>query len=255
MKQRASLRFGGIDAIHTDCRRIGRRPADGTNDRRRTLTIRAAAVLAALIGLALVYATDQIVPAGTDRQAQLRLWLAARSAGIVAYLLLTFQVALGLILSHPTNKSTWKLSKTLFPWHDQLWVFIAAFVGAHVLAIVLDPYAGVETGGAFIPGLSEYRNVPVALGTLALYAFLVTTHHRALYAAAAARHVAGPAPTRAGRARSGVGARRPCRLGQRGARAALPLDRAGRPRRRGLPLLDRPPAPLGARRATEVASR
>jgi methionine sulfoxide reductase heme-binding subunit len=139
------------------------------------LTIRSAAVLAALIGLVLVYATDQIVPAETDRQAQLRLWLAARSAGIAAYLLLTFQVTLGLVLSHPTNKSTWKLSKALFPWHDQLWVFIAAFVGAHVIAIVLDPYAGVGLGGAFIPGLSEYRHVPVALGTLALYAFLVTT--------------------------------------------------------------------------------
>jgi len=139
------------------------------------LTIRSAAVLAALIGLVLVYATDQIVPAETDRQAQLRLWLAARSAGIVAYLLLTFQVMLGLVLSHPNNKSTWKLSKTLFPWHDQLWVFIAAFVGAHVLAIVLDPYAGVGLGGAFIPGLSEYRSVPVAIGTLALYAFIVTT--------------------------------------------------------------------------------
>ncbi len=139
------------------------------------LTIRTVAVLAALIGLVLVYATDQIVPAGTDRQAQLRLWLAARSAGIVAYLLLTFQVTLGLLLSHPTNKSTWKLSKVLFPWHDQLWVFIAAFVGAHVVAIVLDPYARVGLGGALIPGLSEYRNVPVAIGTLALYAFLVTT--------------------------------------------------------------------------------
>ena len=44
-----------------------------------------------------------------------------------------------------------------------------------MLALVLDPYAGVGLGGAFIPGLSEYRNVPVALGTLALYAFLVTT--------------------------------------------------------------------------------
>lgn len=153
----------------------GGAPRTGRTTGGGRLTIRAASVLAALIGLGLIYATDQIVPAGTDRQAQLRLWLAARSAGIVAYLLLTFQVVLGLVLSHPTNKSTWKLSKTLFPWHDQLWVFIAAFVGAHVLAIVLDPYAGVDLGGAFIPGLSEYRNVPVALGTFALYAFLVTT--------------------------------------------------------------------------------
>ena len=41
--------------------------------------------------------------------------------------------------------------------------------------IVLDPYAGVGLGGALVPGLSEYRSAPVALGTLALYAFLITT--------------------------------------------------------------------------------
>jgi methionine sulfoxide reductase heme-binding subunit len=154
---------------------IGGAPRTGQRTGVGRWSIRTAAVLAALIGLVLVAATDQIVPATTDRQAQLRLWLAARSAGIVAYLLLTFQVTLGLVLSHPTNKSTWKLSKALFPWHDQLWVFIAAFVGAHVVAIVLDPYAGVDLGGAVIPGLSEYRSAPVAVGTLALYAFLVAT--------------------------------------------------------------------------------
>ena len=138
------------------------------------LSIQTVAVLAAFVGLLVIYATDQIVPASTDRQAELRLWLAARSTGIVAFLLLTLQAILGLVLSHPTNKSTWRLSRTLFPWHDQLWVFIAAFVGAHVLSLVVDPYSGVGVSGAFIPGLSEYRSVPVALGTLALYAFLIT---------------------------------------------------------------------------------
>ena len=38
----------------------------------------------------------------------------------------------------------------------------------------MDPKAGVSLAGAFIPGLSEYRSSPVAIGTLALYAFLVT---------------------------------------------------------------------------------
>ena len=112
------------------------------------MTIRAATVLAALIGLVLVYATDQIVPAGTDRQAQLRLWLAARSAGIVAYLLLTFQVTLGLVLSHPTNKSTWKLSKVLFLARPA--VGLHRRVRRHASSIVLDPYAGVGVTGAFI---------------------------------------------------------------------------------------------------------
>ena len=126
------------------------------------------------IGLVIVYASDQILPAASEHQAQIRVWIAARAAGIVAYLLLTLQVVVGLVLSHPTNQSTWKLSKALFPWHEGAWVFVLAFLAAHVVTIVVDPYAGVGLGGALVPGLSSYRSAPVALGTLALYALVVT---------------------------------------------------------------------------------
>jgi sulfoxide reductase heme-binding subunit YedZ len=138
------------------------------------LSGRGTLILLALLGIAAVWATDQIVPATTEREAQLRLWLAARAAGNATLVLLAFQVSLGLILSHPTNKSTWKLSKRIFPWHEHLWVFVMAFTAVHIAAIVLDPYARVSALGALVPGLSEYRSSPVALGTLALYAFLIT---------------------------------------------------------------------------------
>jgi sulfoxide reductase heme-binding subunit YedZ len=138
------------------------------------LSARGTSILVAIIALILIYATDQIVPATSVRQAELRVWLAARAAGIAAFLLLTLQVAFGLVLSHPTNKSTWKLSKRIFPWHEHLWVFVVAFLGIHIVSLVIDPYAGVGLTGAFIPGLSSYRSAPVALGTMALYAFLVT---------------------------------------------------------------------------------
>ena len=138
------------------------------------LSGRGTLILAAVLSIVLVYATDQVVPATSARQAELRIWLAARATGIVTFLLLTFQVALGLILSHPTNKSTWKLSKRIFPWHEHLWVFVVAFLLVHIVSLILDPYAGVGLGGALIPGMSAYRSPAVALGTLALYAFLVT---------------------------------------------------------------------------------
>jgi predicted ferric reductase len=138
------------------------------------LTGRTAAILLALLGLIVIYATGQILPASSDRQAELRLWLAARATGVVAMGLLTFQVAIGLVLSHPHNKATWRLSRRIFPWHDHLWVFVIAFLAAHILSLVADPKAGVDFVGAFIPGMSEYRSSPVALGTLALYAFLAT---------------------------------------------------------------------------------
>ena len=131
-------------------------------------------VLGAVMGLVIVAATNQVVPASSAHQAQLRIWLAARASGITAYLLLTIQVVLGLVLSHPTNQTTWRLSKRLFPWHENAWVFVLAFLGAHIVALVLDPYAGVGIGGVIVPGLSSYRSSAVALGTLALYALLVT---------------------------------------------------------------------------------
>ena len=130
--------------------------------------------LGAFLGLLVVFSTDQIVPATSAYQAQMRIWLAARASGVTAYLLLTVQVLLGLVLSHPENQTTWKLSKRLFPWHENLLVFILAFLAAHIVSIVLDPFAGVGVGGALVPGLSSYRSVPVALGTLGLYALLAT---------------------------------------------------------------------------------
>ena len=138
------------------------------------LSGRGALIFGTLIAILLISATDQIVPATSDRQAQLRIWLAARATGIAAFVLLTVQVVLGLVLSHPTNKSTWKLSKRIFPWHEHLWVFVVAFLAVHVVSLIVDPYAGVGITGAFIPGLSSYRSSAVALGTLALYAFLLT---------------------------------------------------------------------------------
>ena len=109
-------------------------------------------LLGAILGLVVLASTDQIVPASSQYQAQMRIWMAARAAGITAYLILTFIVAIGLILSHPVNKSTWKLSKRLFPWHENLLVFVIAFVIAHIVSLILDPYAGVGIVGSLVPG-------------------------------------------------------------------------------------------------------
>ncbi len=138
------------------------------------LTSQAFVVLAAVTIIVILYATGQVAPAESAREAQLRIWLAARATGLTALVLLTAQVVLGLVLSHPTNQSSWKLSKRLFPWHESLFVFIVAFLAIHVVFLVLDPYAGVGLGGALVPGLSSYRTVPVAVGVIALYALVVT---------------------------------------------------------------------------------
>jgi hypothetical protein len=150
-------------------RSVARRPGPSSRLRGGTFL-----VAIAIVGLIAVVATDQIVPASSDRQAQVRIWLASRAAGLVSLVLLAFQIVVGLVLSHPVNKTTWKLSKRLFPWHENVWLFVLGFLGAHIVSILLDPFAGVGLAGAFIPGLSSYRSAPVAIGTLALYGLLLT---------------------------------------------------------------------------------
>lgn len=140
----------------------------------RRLSGRLALILLGIVGLMIVAATDQIVPATSAHQAQLRLWLASRAAGLVTLVLLAIQIVVGLLMSHPRNRSIWKQSARWFAWHENLWLFVLAFVAAHVVAIVADPWAGVGLGGALIPGLSSYRSPAVALGTIGLYALLVT---------------------------------------------------------------------------------
>lgn len=136
-------------------------------------SVRMALVLVAVVGLTVVAATDQILPATSPYQAQMRIWLAARATGIVALGLVAALVVLGILLSHP-EQTQWKLAKRIYPWHESLWVFVIAFLAVHVVSLVIDPYAGVGIGGALVPGLSSYRSAPVALGVLALYALLVT---------------------------------------------------------------------------------
>jgi sulfoxide reductase heme-binding subunit YedZ len=133
-----------------------------------------AVIVGSMLGLAVVAITGGWAPAADEKTAQMRLWLGSRAAGIVSYLLLTALALLGLVLSHPVNKTEWKASKHVFPWHKHLAFFTLAFIAAHIAALVLDPWAGVSFAGSLVPGLSSYRTIPVALGTLGLYALLLT---------------------------------------------------------------------------------
>ena len=137
------------------------------------LSGRMAAIILAALSLMLVAATDQILPATSAYQAQMRIWLAARATGLVALVLVTLLVVLGILLSHP-EQTQWKLAKRIYPWHESLWVFVIAFLVVHVVSLVVDPYAGIGIGGALVPGLSAYRTAPVAVGVISLYALLIT---------------------------------------------------------------------------------
>jgi sulfoxide reductase heme-binding subunit YedZ len=130
--------------------------------------------LAAIVGLVIVAGSGLATPAQSAYEAQIRLWLIARASGLVAFGLLTLDVLAGLMLASPPSEARRRLGKPTAPFHQIIWVFTASFLAAHIAALVFDPYAGVGIGGAFWPGLSAYRSVPVAIGVLAMYAMLFT---------------------------------------------------------------------------------
>lgn len=127
--------------------------------------------VAALVALGI---TDQIIPATDARTLSVRPWVAARALGITAYLLLTLEVAAGVWLSHPRHSGDPRTSRVVFPWHELLAVFTGAFLALHIVLLAVDPYAGVDWIGAFVPGFAQYRPVPVAIGSVALYALIIT---------------------------------------------------------------------------------
>jgi len=130
--------------------------------------------IGAICALVVLGVTDQVLPATDPRTADLRPWIAARAMGVTAYLLLTLEVALGLVLSHPRNTAEWRKTKQVFPWHEMVTVFLGAFLALHVTLLAIDPYAKVGIIGAFVPGFSEFRPVAVGIGSVALYALIFT---------------------------------------------------------------------------------
>jgi hypothetical protein len=135
----------------------------------------AVAILVPLGALLALGITQLVLPASTTYAAEVRPWLVARAAGVTAYLLLATEVALGTLLSHPANQRAWRLSKRAFPWHEHVAVFVWSFLVLHVGLLAVDRYANVGWLGAFLPGAAGYRPIPVALGTIAAYALLVTS--------------------------------------------------------------------------------
>lgn len=127
--------------------------------------------LLAVISAVVIFKTQQAVP----NFVQMTPWLFARASGITALVLLAILVSLGLVLSSVPNKTNWRLTNLFLPVHRYLAMFLVFFLGLHVVTIILDPFAKVGLIGALVPGLSSYRSIPVAVGTLALYAIILTS--------------------------------------------------------------------------------
>jgi predicted ferric reductase len=105
------------------------------------------------------------------------LWYATRATGVVALLLLTMSVALGVAgTARFSNAAMPRLVRSGL--HRNVSMLSVGFVAAHVLTAVLDPFASIRLTSAIIPFSSAYRTFWLSLGTIAfdvLLALILTS--------------------------------------------------------------------------------
>jgi sulfoxide reductase heme-binding subunit YedZ len=107
-------------------------------------------------------------------------WYAARAAGIVAYLLLTVVVTLGMTMASGRRLKRWP-KFALEDVHRFGGLLVGSFVAIHVVTIALDAYLPFSISAILVPFAASYRTVYTALGVVAaelLLALAVTNRYR-----------------------------------------------------------------------------
>jgi DMSO/TMAO reductase YedYZ heme-binding membrane subunit len=94
------------------------------------------------------------------------LWYTARACGVVALLLLTASVALGILGPLGTATPNWPRF-TFAGLHRNVSLLALMFLGVHVSSSVIDSYAGIGWWDAIIPFESVYRPLWLGLGAAA----------------------------------------------------------------------------------------
>jgi methionine sulfoxide reductase heme-binding subunit len=105
------------------------------------------------------------------------LWYATRATGLVALLLLTASVLLGVLMAGRFSSPRWPRFLTA-GLHRNTALLATVFLALHVGTTVLDSYTSIPLSAAFIPFLSSYKRIWIGLGAVALdllAALLVTS--------------------------------------------------------------------------------
>jgi DMSO/TMAO reductase YedYZ heme-binding membrane subunit len=118
-------------------------------------------------------------------------WYLTRGTGVVALLLLTTGLVLGVLTSTRWAAPRWPRF-VVSGLHRSVTLFALAFVVVHVLTTILDGYAPVGLKDAIIPFASRYRPIWVGFGAVAfdlLLALILTSLLRARVGFRAWRYV------------------------------------------------------------------
>ena len=107
-------------------------------------------------------------------------WYAARAAGVVAYLLVSAAVALGLLLAGKDRVERWP-KFAVADIHRFAGLLAGIFIALHLFWLGLDSQSNLTAKSIVIPFISSYRPFWTGLGIVAaelLLALAVTNHYR-----------------------------------------------------------------------------
>ena len=105
------------------------------------------------------------------------LWFATRATGLIALVLLTVTVVLGIVTSVRFASPAWPRFVTV-SLHRNLSLLTITFTGLHVITTITDPFASISVVSVLIPFTSSYRRIWLGFGAVAfdlLLAVLVTS--------------------------------------------------------------------------------
>jgi sulfoxide reductase heme-binding subunit YedZ len=97
-------------------------------------------------------------------------WDTARAGGIISWALLTLAVVTGLQLS--TRLVRRPAPAWVLDLHRFLGGLAVAFLGVHLLGLIVDTYVGFGATDILVPFATTYHTTEVALGVVAMYLLL-----------------------------------------------------------------------------------
>ena len=117
------------------------------------------------------------MPSAAVATATSPLWFATRATGLIALVLLTGTVVLGIVTSVRFASPAWPRFVTV-SLHRNLSLLTITFTGLHVLTTITDPFASISVVSVVVPFTSGYRRIWLGFGAVAfdlLLAVLVTS--------------------------------------------------------------------------------
>jgi predicted ferric reductase len=101
-------------------------------------------------------------------------WLVIRGSGIVAFALLSAAVIWGLLASTKVLRSVVK-AKPLTWFHESLGIGALVATLVHVFVLSIHDFLEFSWAEILIPGMSDWRRLPIALGVVASYGLVVVS--------------------------------------------------------------------------------